>query len=309
MKGLKKFLLCGACILALGGGLASCSGKENPEITVYTRDTKSGTRDGFFTGIDFKEAKSDNTVLKAGYKEVASNGAMMASIKADEYGIGYISLSTLEESGLKGLSYDGVEPNKENVIEGKYNLTRNFNYIIRTDDEEKESGKITRAMVAYLSTIEGKTLILNNGGIVDLKSDDKSWDDIKANYPIALADNSNITIKIAGSTSVKEITSKLLPAFSSLCGNFKYEFNQNGSGDAFKRTQGSEKDGANRADIAFASREFKSDSEKYAEGTAGKMCIDAIVAVVNKENGYSNTTSTELKKIYTGEIKTWSELK
>ncbi len=309
MKCLQKILLTGACMLALGGVLTSCERKEDPAITVYTRDTKSGTRDGFFTGIGFSEAKSDNTVLVGGYQEVGTNGAMMAAIKADEYGIGYISLSALTESGLKGLNYEGVEPNSDNVINGSYNLTRNFNYIIRDDDMDSKSGQIVRAMVAYLDTIEGKALISNNGGIVDLASSDKSWDDIKVSYPICNEDNSSITIKIAGSTSVKEITSKLLPAFSSLCGNFKYEFNQNGSGDAFKRTQGSEKDGANRADIAFASREFKADSEKYAPGTAGKMCIDAIVAVVNESNSYSNTTASELKSIYDGSIKTWSEIK
>ncbi|HRX92307.1 MAG TPA: hypothetical protein P5042_05815, partial [Candidatus Izemoplasmatales bacterium] len=32
-------------------------------ITVYTRDTTSGTRDAFFSGIDFDDAVADNSVL------------------------------------------------------------------------------------------------------------------------------------------------------------------------------------------------------------------------------------------------------
>lgn len=100
---MKKFLK----ILGLAAitcvGLVSCA-KEEKNIVAYTRDTTSGTRDGFFTGIGFKEAKEDNTPLTKGYVEVASNGDMINAVKNDEYGIGYISLSSLEESAVKGLS-------------------------------------------------------------------------------------------------------------------------------------------------------------------------------------------------------------
>ena len=36
------------------------------KITVYTRDTSSGTRDGFFTAIGFKDAVKENTELVEG---------------------------------------------------------------------------------------------------------------------------------------------------------------------------------------------------------------------------------------------------
>ena len=46
--------------------------------------------------------------------------------------------------------------------------------------------------------------------------------------------------------------------------------------------------------MAFASRDFKLTSSEVAkEGTYGKLCIDAIVAVVNKENTLSNVTKTQ----------------
>lgn len=317
MKNIKKIgamamaLTLGAVSLASCGNANESSTTENTsKIICYTRDTTSGTRDGFFTDIGFSDAKSNNGVLVSGYQEVASNGDMISSIKNDVNGIGYISLSSLAESGLKGLYYENVEPTEENVLIGAYKLTRNFNYITRTDDENTTSGKIVRALIAYLDTVEGKTLVKNNSGIVSISSTDPTWDSIKANYPVSSQDNSSITITIAGSTSVKSITSKLLPAFSNICGNFKYEFNQNGSGDAYKRTQGSEKDGSNKADLAFASREFNlTSSEPAATNTYGKMCTDAIVAVVNTKNTYSKTSASVLKSIYSGSLTKWNEVK
>lgn len=79
--------------------MASC--KNDAEIKVYTRDTSSGTREGFFEGIGYGEAKKDDTKLAKGAVPVSGNDTMMSSVKNDKYGIGYISLSSLADSGLK----------------------------------------------------------------------------------------------------------------------------------------------------------------------------------------------------------------
>lgn len=304
----KRNLLVGA--VALGAavlGLASCGSSEK-EITIYTRDTTSGTRDGFFTGIGLAEAKEDNSKIKDGAVEVASNGDMINAIKNDENGIGYISLSSLADSNLKGLTYEGVVPNESNVLNGTYKLTRNFNYCLRSEYSSTDNKSIVEAFVAYLQTSEGKATIKDHGGILTTSSQDQSWEKVKANYPIASQNNENITIKVGGSTSVKGIVSQLLLEFSSKCGKFKYDYNPTGSGDAYKRTNGSEKDGTNACDLAFASREFSS-SEVMDQSIKGKMCIDAIVAVVNKNNSLEKVTAAQLKSIYTGEVTKWSEVK
>ena len=97
-------------LIALGGALVACGGTASSEtstgssasefdtsktIKTYTRDRTSGTRDGFSTGIGLEDAKTDNTPLVDGVVEVSSNGDMMTKVANDEYGIGYISLSTL----------------------------------------------------------------------------------------------------------------------------------------------------------------------------------------------------------------------
>ena len=314
MKKTNKYLL----TLLLGMTLASCGGNNtfnsskvefdtSKNITVYTRDTDSGTRDGFFTKIVLKDAVKSNEPLVKGAVETNGNGDMVLKVKNDEYGIGYISLSSLEESSLTGLKYEGVEPNEDNVLNGSYSLTRNFNYIIRNEFDSDTKKDIVNAFVAYMSTKEAKATIIANSGIVKLNKDDKNWDDIKANYPITNQNNSNITIKFGGSTSVEKIAKALSQEFASKCGNFKPEHNHAGSGDAYKFTQGEEKDSTSKLDIGFLSRELNS-NEVAASNTSGLICIDAIVAVVNNKNSLTAITANELKDIYTGVITKWNQL-
>lgn len=281
---------------------------KTKKITCYTRDTTSGTRDGFFTKIGLSKNKASNDGLVNGIVETTSNGNMIQSVKNDQFGLGYISLASLENSGVKGLTYNNVVPSEANVLNGTYELTRNFNYIYRNDyASDSKVKQIVEAFVAYSTTIEGKSIIKQNDGILTINNTDKSWKDIKANYPIASEDNSSITIRIGGSTSCEKIAKALTSAFSPLCGNFIASHNHTGSGDAFKHTQGSAKDDANALDIGYLSRELE-DSEPAAEGTAGKICTDAIVAVVNSANPLEKTDADTLKAVYTGEKTTWNDL-
>jgi phosphate transport system substrate-binding protein len=304
-KLIKVLVLPVMSVIALGG--CSQNFDENKEIKIYTRDTSSGTRDGFFTGIGFEEAVKDDTVLKEGKIRVDSNGDMISAIENDLYGIGYISLSSLTEK-LNGIAYEGTEPTEENVINKKYQLTRNFNYCIRAEYNNAENKEIVLAFISYMNTVEGEATIKQHGGIVNTVAT-QSWDEIKEKYAIASQDNSSLTITVGGSTSVQSIVSNLLLEFSKKCGNFKYIYNPTGSSDAYKRTNGSEKDGANACDLAFASREFK-DSESMSDELKGMMCIDAIVVVTNKNNKtLQNVNKATLKSIYDGTIQTWKEVK
>jgi len=288
--------------------LASCNKVSDPTISVYTRDTTSGTRDGFMTAIGYSAAKSDNSKLATGYIQVASNGDMISSVKNDANGIGYISLSTLSNSGVTGLSYEGVKPSETTVLDGTYKMTRNFNYIVRASYTNDKTAQIVAAYRAFLSTSDAKATMKQLGGILSIAATDPTWASIKANYPVTAEDNKAITIHFGGSTSVEEMAKALSKEFSPLCGNFVAEHNHTGSGDAYKRTQGADKDSANALDIAYASREFSS-SEPAASGTTGKMCTDAIVAAINTSNTkIINITAASLKGIYSGTITKWSQL-
>lgn len=311
---MKKIIKITSLLLILLLGLVSCTNKEfnsESEIKLYTRDVTSGTRDGFFTGIGLSSAKEDNAPLKVeGLGVVESNGDMINSIKNDKYGIGYISMASLEGSGLKGLKYEGVEPIVENVLNKTYQLTRNFNYVTRAEFANDEKKQIVEAFLAYLTTQEGKTTMQSEGGILDIKASDPTWESIKSEYPITTKDNSNITINMGGSTSVSKMAMALATEFSNLCGKVNFSHDYHGSGDAYKKTQGADKDATGYYDIGFASRDFKLDSSEPAQdGTYGTLCVDAIVTVVNKENTLTAVTKEQLVKIYTGVYTKWNEVK
>ena len=317
--------------------LSSCASNTNTfdtnkAIDLYTRDTTSGTRDGFFTKIGLESAKSSNASkpestgdnrIKSSVVQVSSNADMLVKIQNDIYGLGYASLASVSEDtsgSIKGLSYEGVQASEETVLDGTYKLTRNFNYIIRNDySSDDKKGKLVEAFVTYMFSKDGKRVMKENDGILSISGD--SWSELSKNYLDVLNDTSlSFEIKVGGSTSVQKMSQKLTSSFKSYIKseNVKFTHNHGGSGDAYKYTQGKDKDGVNALDIAFLSRELSS-SEAAKEGTFGKMCVDAIVPIVNAKNPYSATNANTLVAMYSkdglndngdnvGTLSTWNEV-
>jgi phosphate transport system substrate-binding protein len=305
-----KKLLVFTALFALMFTLSACGETEEgwdseSSITVYTRDTSSGTRAGFMGGIGFDEGAEDDSVLAEGFV-IKDNTGIFTSMQTDEYGIGYISLATLTDE-VKGLQFDGVEPTVANVVNNTYGLKRPFNYVLRAlDDYENDTERdLSLAFIAFLGTTDGADIITNQGAVALDSSD--TWDDIKDDYPVCDGDNSGVVLKFGGSDSIQKIAEALSEAFAPKCGDFVPEHDHTGSSDGFKRTQGGEKDGDNYKHIGFASRPFK-DSEAGAEGTQGQLAWDAIVAIVHVNNELNSVTAQDLKDIFSGEVSTWNEL-
>ena len=61
-------------------------------------------------------------------------------------------------------------------------------------------------------------------------------------------------------------------------------------------------------DIGMASRELE-DSEKDAGLTSTAIAMDGIAVIVNKDNKLDDISIDNVKKIYTGEITDWSDVK
>lgn len=304
-----------ACLMTFS--LAACGSSDegktagvSGDIKVYTRDSSSGTREAFEKGVDFEGSLTKNAI------EVSSNDDMAAKVGADKNGIGYTSLSTdFEKNGVSALQYEGVTASSESVLDGSYKLQRPFMYVTRaagdygSDDKEQ----LVQAFLDFMQTsTEGMAIVKKNGGEVD-ESKAKPWDELSKKYEAVLGkDNSAITITTCGSTSVEKTVKASLEAFSPMAGNFKFTMNQSGSGDAVPRVLGKEKDGPNKGDIGFASRAFKEDgSEDISKAMeSGQYCIDAVVAVVNKENtDVTSLTQAQLKSIFTGETLKWEDIK
>lgn len=157
---------------------------DTASISRYTRDTSSGTRDGFFTAIGYGDAKTDDSKLP-GASTVTSNGDMITKIKNDENGIGYISLSSLAGATLKGLKYEGVEASESAVVDGTYKLSRNFNYVTRTKADCTEAEwDVLEAFMLYMQSREALTIIASNDGILTKSiSSAKTWSQLKDANP------------------------------------------------------------------------------------------------------------------------------
>lgn len=302
-----KKLIALLCVLALATGCSNTN--ANDSITVYTRDSSSGTREAFAKAGDFEKTMTDAAV------EVSSNGDMATKVGQEKNAIGYVSLSTdFEKNNIRALEYEGVAPSEESVLDGTYKLQRPFSYVTRaTDDfESKDKEQLVKAFLVFMEqSKEGMEAVEAAGGVVDLEKA-KPWSELATEFEDVLSkDNSGITIRTTGSTSVEKTVKAAFEMFSPMAGNVQFTMNQTGSGAAVPSVLGSEKDGVNAGDIGFASREFKEEDGDISNAMMqGQYCVDAVVTVVNKDNtAVTNITQQQIHDIYTGAVKNWSEVK
>jgi len=95
-------------------------GGKNAAIVVHTRETGSGTLDGFESLVMKKEAKIDTIA-----EPHNSNPLVKQAIAKDENAIGFLSLGHLDTT-VKGLVAEGVTPTEANAAIGKYPFVRNL---------------------------------------------------------------------------------------------------------------------------------------------------------------------------------------
>ncbi|GHU54638.1 phosphate ABC transporter substrate-binding protein [Clostridia bacterium] len=109
------------------------------------------------------------------------------------------------------------------------------------------------------------------------------------------------TVKTGGSTSVEKVMTALIYQFQGENQKVSVNYEMNGSGDGIKNTI------SGLYEIGHSSRELKTDGSEDGL-TATAYAIDGIAIVVNKENGVTELTTEQVKDIYTGTIKNWSEV-
>lgn len=300
---MKKYLVCILLITLLIG--CSNSNSQGDEIKVYTRNSASGTREAFESIINLESLTDESA-------ETNGNGDMAKQIGANQNAIGYVSLSTdFQANNLKKVEYEGVEATIESVLDSSYKLARPFSFVTRAADdfESKEKADLVIAILDYINnSTEGREVILAAGGIVDINSG-TDWSELSKKHPIINQDNSHLTIKTGGSTSVEKTLFRVMSSFIPMAGDFNFEPSHTGSGDGYKRVLGSEKDSANSIDIGFASRDFKDNEVLDKALLSGVYTKDAVVVVINEQNQtISNLKANDLVSIFSGEHNLWSQL-
>ena len=101
-------------------------GGEDAEIVLIGREAGSGTRDGFESITETKDACQYR-------QELTSTGDVITTVSQNPDAIGYASLAALKDT-VKALTVGGVAPTEETVKDGSYVIQRPFVLVTKTGE-------------------------------------------------------------------------------------------------------------------------------------------------------------------------------
>lgn len=257
------------------------------EIHVVSREVGSGTR-GAFTEItkiltkNDKGEEVDNTYEEATI--VNATDGVITAVNGDENGIGYISLGSLNDE-VKAVKVDGVEATTENIVAGDYKIARPF---MLAYHEEKLSD-IAKDFIKFILSKDGQEIVKADGCIPM---------DTTEEYKPA---NVEGRIAIAGSTSVTPLMEKLVDKYKELNPGFEADIQSNGSSAGIQAaTEGV-------AEIGMSSRALKPEELEKVQSVT--IAMDGIAVIVNNDNPIEDITLDNIRNIFVGDVKDWSEVK
>ena len=255
-------------------------------ISVYSREDGSGTRGAFIElfGIEQKNdagEKIDYTTVEAIITN--STDVMMTSVAGDTYGIGYVSLGSLNET-VKAVKIDGVEATVDNIKAGTYTVARPFN--IATAGEVSD---VAQDFIGFIMSAEGQAVIEGKGYIS------------VAGETAFESNGAAGKIVVGGSSSVSPVMEKIIEAYKAINTSAEIELQTSDSSTGMSQAA----DGT--LDIGMASRDLK-DSEKEAGLTGTTIAMDGIAVIVNLENPVEDLSSEAVKAVFMGETTEWSKV-
>lgn len=255
-------------------------------ISVVSREDGSGTRGAFIelTGLEEKDAdgnKVDNTTTDAVIAN--STDVVLNNVAGDSNAIGYISMGALNDT-VKAVKVEGVEATTDNVKSGDYAISRPFNIAISKDGELSDAAQ---DFYDFIMSEEGQEIV-----------EDNKYIKINDNAAAFESNDASGKVVVAGSSSVTPVMEKLSEAYQKINPNVTIEVQQSDS------TTGMTAAMEGTCDIGMASRELSDEEAAKLDATA--IALDGIAVIVNTENGVSDLSLDQIKKIYNGEIKDWS---
>jgi len=96
----------------------SAVGGSGGKISVYTRNTSSGTYS------EFKELAMKKRDYTPDSQKMAGNEQIASEVSKNPNGVGYVGLAYTKASGIKVVAIDGATPSKESVLGKKYPYAR-----------------------------------------------------------------------------------------------------------------------------------------------------------------------------------------
>lgn len=102
-------------------------GGEDLEIVVVSREDGSGSRDAFQEIVGYESGELIRNAIVA-----SGNGNIKTTVATNKHAVGFISFEYIDES-VSATSINGVEPLAQNVLDGKYELSRPFLFVHQPD--------------------------------------------------------------------------------------------------------------------------------------------------------------------------------
>ena len=129
-------------------------GGNDAEIVLIGREAGSGTRDGFESITDTKDACQYR-------QELTSTGDVINTVSQNPDAIGYASLSAVGDS-VKALTIGGIAATEDSVRDGSYVVQRPFVLVTKTGSELSPAAQ---AFFDYATSGEVADIIANAGAV------------------------------------------------------------------------------------------------------------------------------------------------
>src|SRR2546430_2544874 len=135
----------------------SAAGGSGGKISIYTRNTSSGTYS------DFKELAMKKRDYAPGSQKMAGNEPITSEIRRETSGIGYVGMAYIKAGGVKVVSIDGASPSTQSVQNHSYPYCRPTFYYTNG-----EPGDIAKKFVGFTLSSVGQKIV-NQVGVVPIK--------------------------------------------------------------------------------------------------------------------------------------------
>ncbi len=270
-------------LLLLLGLLSGCGRSAAGEITVISREEGSGTRSAFAELLGIAEEGGDRTTERA--EITNSNAVVLQSVAGDPNAIGYVSLGALSDR-VRTVTVDGAEPTAAQIQSGRYGMTRPFLVCFR----EERLTDLGRDFLSFAQSAEGQEIAEAEGYLT-----------VHASAPPYRGTGGSGTLSISGSTAAAPLMEVMAEAYRERWPRVTIDIQQTGSGAGITAVL----DGS--CEIGLSSRPLK--AEELAQGlTERQLALDGIAVIVSRDNGVTELSSDQLRRIFTGEITDWSQI-
>src|SRR2546423_12583974 len=130
----------------------SAVGASGGKISIYTRNTSSGTYS------EFKELAMKKRDYAGGSQKMAGNEQIAAEVGKNKNGVGYVGMAYTKASGVKVVSIDGATPSVKSVQDHSYPYWRPTFYYTNG-----EPGGLAKQFVDFTLSSAGQNIVSRVG--------------------------------------------------------------------------------------------------------------------------------------------------